>query len=110
MAPMIVSGVRISHPERPVYPALGFTKLDLARYYERVGPWMLPYLARRPLTFVRCERGVTRADGLRTECRFLRHTRPGIAGQGWRCSGFRSRKKEGRGVPEPPQRSSAPAS
>lgn len=34
---------------------------------------MLPYVANRPLTLVRCERGVRDADALRTECRFLPH-------------------------------------
>ena len=29
-----VAGVGILHPERIVFPALGATKLDLARYYE----------------------------------------------------------------------------
>jgi bifunctional non-homologous end joining protein LigD len=65
--------VSISTPERPVFPALEFSKLDLARYYEQVAPWMLPHVVRRPLTLVRCERGVTKPDGLRSECKFLRH-------------------------------------
>ncbi len=34
--PPIVAGVRISHPERVVFPEIGFTKLDLARFYERI--------------------------------------------------------------------------
>jgi bifunctional non-homologous end joining protein LigD len=68
-----VAGALITTPERPVYPALGFTKLDLARYYERVARLMLPYVADRPLTLVRCELGATRADALRSECKFLRH-------------------------------------
>lgn len=69
----LVLGVSITTPERPVYPELGFTKLDLAKLYARLAPWMLPHVANRPLTLVRCEKGVRRADALRSECRFLRH-------------------------------------
>jgi len=49
-----VSGIGISKSERRVFPELGVTKLDLARYYEAVGPWMVPHVAGRPLTLVRC--------------------------------------------------------
>lgn len=68
-----VAGALITTPERPVFPALEFSKLDLARYYQRVARAMLPYVADRPLTLVRCELGATRADALRSECKFLRH-------------------------------------
>ena len=53
-----VSGVRISNPDRVLYPAEGITKLDLVRYYESVGDRMLPYLAGRPLTLMRCPAGL----------------------------------------------------
>ena len=41
--------VRITHSDRVVFPAVGVTKLDLARHYERVAPLMLPYVRDRPL-------------------------------------------------------------
>jgi len=41
--------VRITHADRTVFPAVGLTKLDLARHYERVAPLMLPYVRDRPL-------------------------------------------------------------
>lgn len=41
--------VRISHPERVVFPSPGLTKLDVARHYERVAPLMLPHVRERPL-------------------------------------------------------------
>ncbi len=69
-----VAGVSISTPDRVLYPALGFTKRDLAELYADIAPWILPHVRGRPLTLVRCEGGVTRPDGLRTECQFLRHT------------------------------------
>jgi bifunctional non-homologous end joining protein LigD len=68
-----VRGVSITTPERPMYPELGFTKLDLAELYSDLADWMLPYISNRPLTLVRCEKGVRRADALRTECKFLKH-------------------------------------
>jgi bifunctional non-homologous end joining protein LigD len=52
-----VAGVRISHPDRVLYPDVGLTKLDVARYYEAVGRWILPYVVDRPLTIVRCPEG-----------------------------------------------------
>jgi bifunctional non-homologous end joining protein LigD len=52
-----VAGVPITHPERILYPELGVTKLALARYYEGIGEWVLPYLARRPLVLLRCPEG-----------------------------------------------------
>ena len=40
--------VRISHPERIYFPALGITKLDLARYYIAVGDGIVRALRDRP--------------------------------------------------------------
>jgi DNA ligase D-like protein (predicted polymerase) len=69
----VIRGVSITTPERPVYPMLAFTKLDLAELYAELANWMLPYIENRPLTLVRCERGVRKLDALRSECKFLRH-------------------------------------
>jgi bifunctional non-homologous end joining protein LigD len=65
--PVRVAGVVISHPERPIWPRDAITKADLARYYESVGPWLLPQLDRRPLSLVRCPNGVA------GQCFFQRH-------------------------------------
>lgn len=62
-----VAGVRISSPDKLLYPALGITKLDLARYYEEIGEWMLPHVGERPLTLVRCP------DGVAGECFYQKH-------------------------------------
>jgi bifunctional non-homologous end joining protein LigD len=56
----VVAGVQISHPDRIVYPGYGVTKLDLARYYESVAEWVMPYVEHRPLTLVRCPAGQAR--------------------------------------------------
>jgi bifunctional non-homologous end joining protein LigD len=69
-----VAGARISSPTRVLYPALGFTKLDLARLYADLADWAVPHLENRPLTLVRCEHGASTSDALRTQCQFLKHS------------------------------------
>ena len=54
---MLFEGVRLTHPDRVLYPENGLTKLDLARYYKAVSDWALPHLGQRPLTLVRCPGG-----------------------------------------------------
>ena len=71
----VVRGVRISHPDRLIYPDLRITKIDLVRYYEAVGARMLPHVADRPLTLVHCP------DGLNAPCNYMRHRKvwgPGV--------------------------------
>jgi bifunctional non-homologous end joining protein LigD len=69
----VVHGIKITHPTRVVYPELNFTKLDLARYYDGVGELIVPHLARRPLTLVRCP------DGVGKECFYQRHLAMGAS-------------------------------
>lgn len=52
-----VEGVRISSPDRLVFPDAGITKLELAQYYAAVGERMLPFVKYRPLSTVRCPQG-----------------------------------------------------
>jgi bifunctional non-homologous end joining protein LigD len=54
----MVGGVRVTHAERVVYPDLGITKLAVAEYYAAVADAMLPHVARRPLSLVRCPEGI----------------------------------------------------
>jgi bifunctional non-homologous end joining protein LigD len=49
--------IEISRPEKPLFPS-GITKVDLARYYERVAEVMLPHLGARPLNLERYPDGV----------------------------------------------------
>jgi bifunctional non-homologous end joining protein LigD len=60
-------GVRLTHPDKVLYPDRGLTKLDLAQYYWRVAEWMLPHVANRPLVLVRCP------EGQRKECFYQKH-------------------------------------
>jgi bifunctional non-homologous end joining protein LigD len=65
----VVAGIRLSHPHRLIYPDLGLSKLQLARYYEDIGPWILPHIGSRPLTLVHCP------DGLSGPCTYMKHAK-----------------------------------
>jgi bifunctional non-homologous end joining protein LigD len=65
----VIAGVRVSHPERIVYPGLGLCKLDVARYYERVSPWIVPHVRGRPFTLVHCPKGVA------GPCAYMKHSK-----------------------------------
>ncbi len=54
---IVFAEVRITHPDRVLFPDAALTKLDLARYYAAIGKWALPQLAHRPLTLVRAPGG-----------------------------------------------------
>jgi bifunctional non-homologous end joining protein LigD len=56
-SPGAIAGIVLSNPDKVLYPEAGFTKRDLARFYERIGDWILPHLAQRPLTLLRCPNG-----------------------------------------------------
>ena len=62
-----VAGVRLSHPDRVIYPDVGLTKRDIARYYERIEAWIVPHVQGRPLTLVHCP------EGIGGPCRYLKH-------------------------------------
>ena len=64
-----VEGVRITHPERVLYPDAGITKHALASYFAEVAPRMLPHVEGRPLTLVRCPTGL--AGG----CFYMKHSK-----------------------------------
>jgi bifunctional non-homologous end joining protein LigD len=63
----VVAGVRLTNPQRVLYPDHGLTKRQLAEYYERIADWIMPHVAGRPLTLVRCPEGYT------GECFFQKH-------------------------------------
>ena len=64
-----VLGVRISHPDRLIYSDLGIAKIQIARYYERIGDWIVPHVAGRPLTLVHCPAGIA------APCHYLKHAK-----------------------------------
>jgi bifunctional non-homologous end joining protein LigD len=49
--------VRLTHPDRVLFPEIHATKKDVALYYAQVAHRMLPHVANRPLMLVRCPQG-----------------------------------------------------
>ena len=68
----IVEGVRLSNPDKVLYPEQGITKGQLADYYVAVADRILPHLAFRPVTMVRCPMGQE------TKCFYQRHAGSGV--------------------------------
>jgi len=53
------TGIKLTHPERVVYPGSGHTKADVAGYYLRVADVILPALHDRPLNLQRWPSGLS---------------------------------------------------
>ncbi|HEX2971993.1 MAG TPA: hypothetical protein VHP11_06650 [Tepidisphaeraceae bacterium] len=51
--------IEFTHVDRMAFPQMGYTKGDVLRFYERVGPYLLPYLRDRPITVERLPEGLT---------------------------------------------------
>jgi bifunctional non-homologous end joining protein LigD len=62
-----VDGVAISSPGRVVFPGSDITKKDVAEYYLSVADQILPHIAGRPISMIRCP------EGIGGQCFFQRH-------------------------------------
>ncbi|MDB5682655.1 MAG: ATP-dependent ligase [Sphingomonas bacterium] len=62
-----MAGVKITNPDRVVFPESGITKGELANYYASVAPPMLEWLGDRPVSLVRCPQGRAK------QCFFQKH-------------------------------------
>jgi bifunctional non-homologous end joining protein LigD len=68
--------IRLTHPTKILDPTTSLTKQSLADYYYAIAPLMLPHIAHRPLSLVRCP------EGSANPCFFQKHVNatlpPGI--------------------------------
>jgi bifunctional non-homologous end joining protein LigD len=65
-------GVKITHPGRIVFPETTITKGDVAEYYDRVAPIMLPFVRWRLISLLRC------TNDIGGECFFQRNPMQGM--------------------------------
>jgi bifunctional non-homologous end joining protein LigD len=52
-----IAGIKLTHPDRVLYPEQGITKRELALYYDAIGDRIMPHLENRLLTLLRCPAG-----------------------------------------------------
>lgn len=72
--PTVLYGdISLSSPDKPVFPEDGLTKKAIADYYWEMRDKILPYLADRPMTLIRCTDGIG-------DCFFQKHMNQTIPG------------------------------
>ena len=64
--------VRLTHPERILWPEEGITKQGLADFYTEIADWILPHIVERPLSLLRCPSGTA------AKCFFAKHPWQGL--------------------------------
>ena len=53
-----VADIRITHPDRIIDTQSGYTKLDLAEFYNAISRWILPHVQGRPVSLLRAPEGI----------------------------------------------------
>jgi bifunctional non-homologous end joining protein LigD len=67
-----IAGVRLSNPDRILWPEQNVTKRQLAEYYADIADAMLPHVRDRALTLVRCP------SGRQAQCFYQKHAGNGM--------------------------------
>jgi len=63
----------LTHPERILWEEAGITKQGLAEFYTDIADWILPHVAGRPLSLLRCPSGTA------AKCFFAKHPWAGLS-------------------------------
>src|SRR6202012_5058750 len=63
---------RVTHPDKIIDRESGLTKQQLVTYYAEAANHILPHIADRPLSIVRCPSGTA------AKCFFQKHVKPGL--------------------------------
>ena len=66
------AGIRVTSPDRVMFPEQGVTKARIMAYYAAIADTMLPFVANRPLSLVRCPGGRAK------QCFFQKHNTGGF--------------------------------
>lgn len=66
------TSIKLSSPDKPLWPDIGFTKQDLLDYYATIWPVMAPHVIERPLSLVRAP------NGIEGHSFFQKHAMPGM--------------------------------
>ena len=65
--------VKLTHPERILWPEPGITKEGLAQFYTDIADWILPHIGGRVLSLLRCP------SGTNEKCFFAKHPWAGLS-------------------------------
>ncbi len=68
-----IAGIRLTHPERILWEGPGITKQGLAEFYADIASFILPHIAGRVLSLVRCP------SGTGAKCFFAKHPFAGLS-------------------------------
>ncbi|MGE3317946.1 MAG: DNA ligase D [Candidatus Berkiella sp.] len=52
------SSVKLTHPEKILYPKDNISKQQLADFYHVIHEWILPHIINRPISLLRCPNGI----------------------------------------------------
>ncbi len=70
---LAAAGVKLTHPERILWPEPGLTKQGLADFYAEIADWILPHITGRVLSLLRCPSGTS------AKCFFAKHPWAGLS-------------------------------
>ena len=84
-------GIKISNPDRVIYPGDNLTKGDLADYYAAIEALMMVDTARRPISLVRCPQGRAK------QCFFQKHD-SGAMGEHVKHVPIKEKRRRGSGL------------